>query len=1551
MDDVANAAELAARKRELLALLLDEDEEDTAEPYTIVRQESRTDLPLSFAQQRLWFLDQLEPGNPFYTIPVAMRLSGPLDVDALERSLTEIVRRHEVFRTTFPSRDGQPVQMIAPSASLSVPLVDLHDLPAHERESKVQRMAEEEARRPFDLAKGPIVRAHLFRLDEREHVLLLTMHHIMADGWSYGVLLGELGPLYNAFTRGQQSPLPDLPVQYADYAVWQRGWLQGETLDNQLDYWKGQLMGAPPLLELPTDRPRPPAQTYRGAHESVVLPKSLTRQLEGLGRQEGATLFMTLLAAFGALLHRYTGQSDIVIGSPIAGRTRPEVEGLIGLFANTLVMRLDVGGNPTFREALSRVREVALGAYDHQELPFERLVEELHPERNMSYHPLFQVMFVLQNAPLPPLDVAGLTLSYLDVHRGASAFDITLMMADTGEGLEAFIEYNTDLFDSGTIGRMLGHFQTLLKGIVANPNSRVAELPLLTQQEQQQVLVEWNNTYREFPHDKCIHQLFEEQVEKRPDAVALVFGREQLTYSELNSRANKLARHLRKLGVGPEVLVGLCVERSIEMVVGLMGIVKAGGAYVPLDPSYPKDRLAYMLSDSQAPVLVTQERVASGLFEDGAGEQGTQIVYLDKDWDSIEVESGTNLEGEETAVAPDNLAYTIYTSGSTGWPKGVLLEHRGLCNVITEKIRTYGVRPDSCVLQFVAFSFDVSVAEIFIALVSGARLCLGTPDELLPGPALVELMQRQGVTTILMPPSVLTALPDADLPTLESIIVGGENCSAEVVARWAPGRRFFNTYGPTEATICNTIIRCAPDGSKPPIGRTIANTQIYILDRNMQPLPVGIAGEMYIGGVGVARGYHHRPELTADRFVPNPFGSAEFGVRSAEWDEGRRTKDEDSVGSNHTPHSALRTPHLEGRLYRTGDLARYLPDGNIEFVGRTDHQVKIRGFRVEIGEIEVALGKHPGVRESVVIAREDVPGNKRLVAYMVPQPGQGYTAGELRAHLRGQLPDYMVPSAFVTLETLPLSPNGKIDLRALPAPDSITSDGDGEFVAPGSPTEETLAEIWAEALKLPLERISIHSNFFDLGGHSLLVTQVATRISNRLGVDLPLRSLFEEPTVAGLARIIELAHVSDLSKVTGPQRVDWDSEIALDPAIRPDLVPLGNVTEPEAIFITGASGFLGAFVLYELLRQTDARVYCLVRARDEAQGKGKIKANLESYGLWREDLSNRVLAVTGDLSDPMLGMSEEAYRRLAAEVDVIYHNGGLVNFVQPYTALKAANVGGTLEVLRLASDTRRKAVHFVSTLSVFLSEGKSDADLIHEWDDTDDIEGIDDGYSQSKWVAERLIMAARDRGLPACIYRPARITGHSETGLCNAGDLFSRYMKGCIQLGSAPDLDIPVDMAPVDFVSKAIVYLSRQPELLGKTFHIINTDQLSWGEFVEGVRHFGYPLKTVPYERWRVELLNSAVSSVENALEPMLPIFYQDREAPSKKRFPRFDCRETFEALARAGISCPPADLNLLGIYIRYLIESGFMPAPRTTDDGRQPIDSRLADNLLGTRN
>jgi len=1068
--------ELAERKAEILTFLRDAEAAVCSPPPPMRPVSREEELPLSFAQERLWFLDQLGPGNTAYGIPVAYRLQGSLDVAALEWSLNEIVRRHEVPRTTFAVVDGRPVQVIAPEMRLTLPVEDLRGLPEAEQEAEVERWATEEAQHPFDLAQGPLLRAALLRLDEEEHVLLLTMHHIVSDGWSMGVFNRELAALYEAFSAGKPSPLPELPLQYADFVVWQREWLQGEVLEEQVAYWRQHLGNDLPVLELPIDRPRPVAQSFRGAHRSFVLSGDLTESLKALSRREGVTLFVTLLAAFKTLLYRYTGQEDTIVGSPIAGRNRSEIEGLIGFFVNTLVLRTDLSGAPTFRELLGRVREVTLEAHAHQDLPFEKLVEVLQPERDLSHNPLFQVMFAFQNAPMEALVLPGLTVVPLEVESKAAQFDVTLSMEETGQGLKGVVEYNTDLFDGVTIERMIGHFETLLEGVVVNPEQRLWELPLLTEAEHHRLLVEWNDTRAEYPQDKCIHQLFEEQVERTPGAVAVVFEGEQLTYAELNRQANQLAHYLQKLGVETEVLAGICVERSLEMVVGLLGILKAGGAYVPLDPAYPKERLAFMLEDTQAPVLLTQERLVEGLPEHEA-----RVVCLDADWEAI---AGESTENPDSGVTVDNLAYVIYTSGSTGRPKGVLLAHRGLSIVSGAQIRTFGLGPGDRVLQFASLSFDAATFEIFMALRVGVTLCLGTQESLLPGPTLIEMLQDLGVTIVTLTPSALASLPIEGLPDLHTITVAGEACSADLVARWAEGRRFFNLYGPTEATIWTTAAECVDGSHKPPIGHPVDNTEIYLLDTYLHPVPVGVPGELHIGGVGLARGYLNRPGLTAQKFIPNPFS--------------------DRPGA---------------RLYKTGDLARYLPDGNIEFLGRIDHQVKIRGFRIELGEIEAVLGQYPAVRETVVLAREDTPGDKRLVAYVVPRDEQIPVISELRRFLKEKLPDYMVPSTFVTLDVLPLTPNGKVDRRALPAPDAAGLERETVFVAPRTPIEEELAQMWRDILGI--EQVGIHDSFFDLGGHSLLATQVVSRVREVYHVEMPVRSLFEAATVANLATTVE----------------------------------------------------------------------------------------------------------------------------------------------------------------------------------------------------------------------------------------------------------------------------------------------------------------------------------------------------------------------------------------------------------------------------------------------
>ncbi|MBD2040238.1 non-ribosomal peptide synthetase [Microcoleus sp. FACHB-672] len=1105
-DLLARMAELSPEKRELLLRRLNHKKENVS-PISIKPQARTSNVfPLSFSQQRLWFLDQLDPGNPTYNIPAAIRLAGKLNVGALEQSFNEVIKRHEVLRVTFATVDEQPVQIIHPPGNFKLSVLDLTTSP--NQDFQIQSLIIEEVKRPFELAKEPLLRVSLLHLNDSEYVVILTMHHIIADGWSMGIFIEEIAALYQAFSSGKPSPLPELSIQYPDFATWQRKWLQGEVLEKQIAYWKKQLEGTLPVLELPAARPRSAVQTFQGAQESFVVPKKLTEALAELSRREGTTLFMTLLAAFKTLLYRYTGQTDILIGSPIANRNRAEVEKLIGFFVNTLVLRTGLVGNPTFRELLSRVREVALGAYAHQDLPFEKLVEELQPTRNMSHAPLFQVMFILQNSPMPSLELPGLTLHPLEVETSTAKFDLTLSMLNTKEGLDGVWEYNTDLFDAATIKRVTGHFQNLLEGIVANPEQQISKLPLLTERERNQLLVEWGNStaqelWTEDYSGLCIHELFEAQVEKTPDAVVVVFEYQQLTYQELNQRANQLAYYLQTLGVKPEVLVGICVERSLEMLVGLLAILKAGGAYVPLDPTYPSERLALMLEDAQVPVLLTQKHLRESLPEHQA-----QVVCLDQyELHNFDNNSLKNLKFPSSN--PSNLAYVIYTSGSTGRPKGVQIAHASVINFLRSMQNRLEVTEKEVFLAETSLSFDIAILELFLPLITGACVVLVSREVASNGTELLKILNSSGATFMQATPATWQMLLAAGWQESKNlkILCGGEALLQKLANQLLErGANVWNLYGPTETTIWSTISQVESNEQLVSIGRPIANTQIYILDSSLQPVPIGAVGELYIGGAGLSRGYLNRPDLTAERFIPNPFFKETEGEMEGEGE--------------------FYLTQTSDRLYKTGDLARYLPTGEIEYLGRIDHQVKIRGFRIELGEIESALSRHSSVREVVVTAREARPGEKFLVAYLVlkeqlvneQSQSSNLKSSDLRNFLKEKLPDYMVPAAFVLLEALPLTPNGKVDRRALPAPDTAMGDLASTFISPRNPIEEVIAGIWSEVLHV--DRVGIHDNFFELGGHSLLATQVISRLREALQIELPLRYLFESPTVAGLSERI-----------------------------------------------------------------------------------------------------------------------------------------------------------------------------------------------------------------------------------------------------------------------------------------------------------------------------------------------------------------------------------------------------------------------------------------------
>lgn len=1075
----------SGEKLELLDLLLaDEGMAETAVPAIPLRPQTDDLPPLSFAQQRLWFLCQLTPDSPLFNTPMALRLTGTLDESALEQACAALLQRHESLRTTFMAVSGQPKQIIHDSW----PVV-LHK--AAVSVDEVEDVLQTAVRQPLNLEKGPLLRFHLFQINQTEHILLLVFHHMVFDGWSAALILDELSAYYDAFCQNQLPQLPDLPVQYADYAQWQHSWLSGDRLQSQLDYWQEQLTGDLPILQLPTDKARPAVKSHHGAVETIQLPAGLTAQVDALCQQAESTPFMLLLAAFKALLYRITAQEDILVGTPIANRQQPELQGLVGFFVNTLVMRSQLDGWQTFRQLLAQVRQTAATAYDNQDVPFEKLVELLHPERDLRFDPLFQVMFTYQEEQVGERPLTNLTLTPFNIDNGIAQFDLTLSVSRENGRLLGSFNYNSDLFNPQTVRSMLSHWQTLLTELVAHPDVPLGQLPLLTPPEFQQIVLDWNQTAAELPSSQLVHELIAQQAAETPDATALIFAEKRMSYTELNGRSNQLAHALQARGVGSEVKVGIFINRSFEMIMAVLAVFKAGGAYVPLDPTYPAERLSYMMADAGLKLILTVDALLPKL-----PDQETAVLCLDRMAEDFAADyPQTNPISSVTAA---HLAYIIYTSGSTGRPKGVAVTHRGLVNMGQSLGALFNVSPQSRILQFASFSFDASVAEMIVALQNGAALVLAEADDLLMGRSFVQLMQQQGVTIATLPPSVLSLLSPEDFPLLKTVCSAGEACSADIVARWAAGRRFINGYGPTEGTVGAVTAVLTAEYPRPIIGRPLPNTQVYLLNEQLQPVPVGVSGEIHIAGVGLARGYLNRPDVTAEKFIPNPFAS--------------------QPGS---------------RLYKTGDLARYLPDGRLEFVGRLDHQVKIRGFRIELGEVAAALRQHPAVQDVLLLA-EDGDSGTQLLAYLV---GDAAELGDLRPFLKQSLPAYMIPAAFVPLESFPLTPNGKIDRKALPAPNGHLRLADNEtFLAPQDALESQLARIWQEILNVPA--ISIDANYFESGGHSLQAVSLFAAIEKKLKVRLPVSLLFQAPTIGQLAAVMrQREHVSQ----------KWSSLVPIQP--------------------------------------------------------------------------------------------------------------------------------------------------------------------------------------------------------------------------------------------------------------------------------------------------------------------------------------------------------------------------------------------------------------------
>lgn len=1438
---------------------------------------------LSPQQKYLWLLQQ---DSPAYRIQSAISIEGSLQTDNLKKALEKVSDRHEIIRTSFQGKAGLkiPIQVISEHSSVSWNWVNLSEVNPQEQEAKIEEIFQQEKSAFFKFDRNPVWHLSLITLSSERHILLVSLPALCADSRTLKNLVQEISQCYAACLHGEE--ITDEVVQYIQFSEWQNELLEDEEAAEGKEYWTRQDLSALASLRLPFENRliNAPSQFTPQAFE-VKLESALLVQVEDIARQYNTSLSTFLLACWKILLWRLIGQSELTVGVAFDGRKYEELEPALGLFAKFLPLSSQLTENFSFAETLHQIQQEECEAYKYQEYFSHEYLG------NSSGFP-FGFEF---EEHLKKHSASGVFFSIYKQYACCDRFKVKLSCHRQNDSLAAEFHYDPIFLADNSIRCLAEQFYALVQSVASNPQTAIGKLEMLSDRARNQLLLEFNSTKADYQLNKCVHQLFEEQAERSPNSIAAVCENQQITYSELNARANQIAHYLQQLGVKPEVIVGICVDRSLEAIAGILGILKAGGAYLPLDSAMPKERLALMLQNAQTPVLLTQQHLITNLPETQA-----QIVCLDTDILSFSPTTFVSASGE-------NLAYIIYTSGSTGTPKGVAIEHRQLLNYLHGIQERLNLPSGANYATVSTFAADLGHTVIFPALCSGGCLHIISQERATDPQAIAAYFQQHSIDCLKIVPSHLKALLSASNPAQilpkKRLILGGEPLMwnlIETIQKYNPDCSIFNHYGPTETTVGVLTYQVKMQGDRisqtVPLGRPLPNTQIYLLDSHLQPVPVGVAGELYIAGAGLARGYLNQPELTAEKFICKSL--------------------------NQEP---------ETRLYKTGDLARYLPDGNIEFIDRVDRQVKLRGFRIELGEIEAGLSHHPSVREAAVLLQENEPGNQRLVAYIVshskPSIQDSQLIESLRSFLKEQLPEYMIPSAFVVLKALPLTPNGKIDRQALPAP-SVAANFTDTFVGPRTPAEEILAEIWSQLLNL--KQVGIHDNFFDLGGHSLLITQLLAKVRECFQVELPLRVLFEAPTVAGLAEKIEMQQGGNTA---GDRTASFDinAEVVLDPAIRP-ATPLSEPkTEPACILLTGATGFLGAFLLRDLLQQTQAEIYCLVRSADAESAKKRIQSSLESYLIWDESSSDRIIPIAGDLSQSLLGLSEEQFGVLASKIDVIYHNGAFVKFTYPYSVLKPANVLGTQEVLRLASQSKLKPVHLISTISVFSAKGESGIKHVREEDELTPGEGLKGAYTQTKWVAEKLVEVARDRGIPVTIYRPGRISGDSQTGACNPSDLLYRLIAGCVQLGCAPDDDKLMNVAPVDYVSGAIVHLSSQKELLGKTFHLVNTQSFQMSELLGWICSMGYPIKRVSSETWQAEIINRAGNSPAHALYPLVGLFSEkvsDADM-AKSATLQFDCQNALKGLSGTDIICPQADASLFRTYFSYLVDRQLIEAPK----------------------
>ncbi len=1415
----------------------------------IPKRKVHSPIPLSLNEESLWLLEKFQPGSLAYMLPFAFRIEGTVDVKRLKVSLEKILQRHEALRTRFIEKNGNGLQSIEKQCSDA-----FIELQLNEKEGL--EFIRKQAAVGMDLTQLPLLQIHIIKVQSDLYLVLFRAHHIIFDGWSAGVFFQE-------WTATQ--PLPDLPIQYGDFSEWQREFLQTEDAINQLDYWKNQLSGAPELFELPWDKPRLSQFSGKGDCAKLEFSEELSRSLIEAAKQQGVTAFVLLIAAYKVLLYRYSGKEDILIGTPFANRNRAELEPLIGFFVQMLAIRSNITGD--FSEFVQQVNLTMSDAYQNGDIPFEKIVYELNPTRNPSYNPVFQVGFGLENIADTSIDLEGAKVKEIALESKVAKFDMHLTMKEVEGKFRCYLEYCTDLFEKQTCQSMLRHFETLLRGIVENPKEKIALIPLMKKVEQRQITVEWNDTTAPYPRDESIPSLFEKIVAELPERAAMRFLGEEMTYRQLNEKSNQFAHYLQEQGVKKGDFVGISLDRSFELIIGLLGILKAGAAYVPIDGAYPAERQEFMIENSGIRAHVKQEMFAA-----------------------MKTESTENLGLE---VGPLDLAYINYTSGSTGRPKGVEVPHRGVIRLIKNS-GFFEPTPQDRVLNMASISFDATTAEIWGALLNGACLCI-FPQKKLSLDELGTFLVNEKITYGLFTARLFNLLVEQQLSSLKQMkcmASGGEAMSvyhSKIAFEALPNCQLVNAYGPTENSVCTTFY-VIHDLSKieqnVPIGRPINNTTVYVLDANRQPVPVGVHGELYTGGDGLAKGYLKRPDLTDEKFLPNPFG--------------------------------------EGKLYQTGDLVKFLPDGNLVYMGRIDNQVKIRGFRIELGEVEDVLRHYEKLADCIAMAREDVPGEKHLVVYVEPKMGENLTKEEINDYAASKLPKYMVPSFFIVLDKFPVTANGKIDRKALPSP--IEALESRAFDPPQTPIEQVIADTWSALLKIP--KVGRKDHFFHLGGHSIAAAQLSSLVSTEFGVQVPVGLIFEDSILEKYAKQIEkLTMQTDGKQAITTRELFWiwrNRESVLDPMIQPE-TPAPEpyqYEKPKKIFLTGVTGFVGAFFLKDLIENTDAKIDCHVRAKNEKEGLARIKEVMEKYLLWKPEYEKRIGVVPGDLEKELLGIEAKRFESLAAEIDSIFHIGAFVNHALPYQKLRAANILGTQEALKLSCKTRTKPFHFISTVAAVAIESnipiKEDIDLR-------ECKDLFNGYAQSKWVGEKLVMIARSRGLPASIYRLARVSGDSRLGSGPTGDFLWRVVQASLRLQMAPQIDYSEDVTPVDYICETLRVISTKPEEINKQFHLLNPQSYCYKDVFNLLKQLGYPLEMTDFQTWRQTLVKTAIDTGEEELRALMPLFAEVDLSQAGDPL-SFAYDHVTEALKGTDVNCPKVDEALFKKYIDYYVNTGFLP-------------------------